>query len=225
MADLTSKIQEDFDRIALLSRDDWDHNNHYHNFLLKQIPGYCVDALEIGCGIGSFTRLLAKRSDRVLALDLSPNMIQIARERSKQYPNIDFRIADAMTWEFPIERFDCIVSVATLHHLPFEEMLSRMKGALKGNGTLAILDLFQAEGLRDAPTNVIASLVNPVLSLIKNGHLRAAHELREAWDEHGQNDSYLTLPRIRQVCTSILPGARVRKHLLWRYSITWGKSM
>ena len=223
MAELMFKIQEDFDRIALLSKDGWDHNNHYHNFLLKQIPSHCRDALEIGCGTGVFARLLAKRSDRVLALDLSPNMIRIARDRSKQHSNIRFRIADAVKWDFPAEQFDCIVSIATLHHLPIQEMLSRMKIALRVNGTLVVLDLFQAEGLRGAFTNMLAILVNLVLHLIRNGRLRETRRLREAWAEHGQRDSYLTLSHIRQVCASILPGARVRKHLLWRYSITWGK--
>ena len=99
----------------------------------------------------------------------------------------------------------------------------KMKEALKINGTLIVLDLFQGEGLRDALTNVLAILAHLVLSSIKNGRLREAHELRKAWDEHGQSDSYLTLSHIRQVCASILPGARVRKHLLWRYSITWKK--
>jgi hypothetical protein len=36
---LTQKIQNDFDRLALLEPEaKWDHNNHYHGFLLKQLP-------------------------------------------------------------------------------------------------------------------------------------------------------------------------------------------
>jgi ubiquinone/menaquinone biosynthesis C-methylase UbiE len=223
MAELIPKIREDFDRIALLSGDDWDHNNHYHDFLLKHIPPHCINALEIGCGTGSFSRVLAKHSGRVLALDLSPNMIQVAKERSKQYPNIDFQIADAMTWEFPADQFDCIVSIATLHHLPMEGILSRIKMALKTKGTMAILDLFQAEGLRDVFTGALAIPLNSVLGLIRNGRLRESDRLQEAWAEHGRNDSYLTLSQIKRVCDSLLPGARVRKHLLWRYSIIWKK--
>jgi ubiquinone/menaquinone biosynthesis C-methylase UbiE len=47
-------------------------------------------------------------------------MIHIARERSSHYANIDFQRADAFAWEFPSESFDCIISIATLHHLPLE---------------------------------------------------------------------------------------------------------
>ncbi len=223
MAESMPKIRTDFDRIALLSGDGWDHNSHYHDFLLKQLPPHCTYALDIGCGTGAFARLLARRSDRVLALDLSPQMIRIAKERSKQYPNIDFQVADAMTWEFPTEQFNCVASIATLHHLPIEETLSKMAGALKINGTLIILDLFQAEGPSDVLTSALAVPANIILKWIKTGRLREPREVREAWAEHGRSDSYPTLSQIRQACASVLPGARVRRHLLWRYSITWKK--
>jgi SAM-dependent methyltransferase len=221
---MASTIQTDFDRIALLSNEGWNHNSHYHGFLLRQFPAHCEYALDIGCGTGAFSRLLASRSDRVLALDLSPQMIQIARERSKAYANIDFQVADAMVWEFPTEQFDCIASIATLHHLPLEEMLAKMKAALRTNGTLVVLDLYEPAGLSGALTNVLAVPVGAALQLLKTGRLRQSREAREAWAAHGRHDSYPTLAQIRQTCASILPGAEVRKHLLWRYSITWKKT-
>ena len=224
MAQSISKIRADFDRIALLPEIGWGHNEQYHSFLLEQLPRRCDNALEIGCGTGAFSRLLARRSERVLALDLSPRMIQIARERSEHYPNIDYRIADATTWEFPGAQFDCVVSIATLHHLPIEEMLSKMKDTLNVNGTLIVLDLFQEKGLADALTSILAALVSRLFRLIKTGRLAQSRQEREAWAEHGQNDSYLTLSQVRQVCASLLPRAKVRRHLLWRYSITWKKS-
>ena len=150
-------------------------------------------------------------------------MIRIAKERSERYPSIDFQVADAMTWKFPVEQFDCVASIATLHHLPFEETLLKTKGALKINGTLIILDLFEAEGPSDALTTTLAVPANIMLRLIRTGRMREPREVWEAWAEHGRSDSYLTLSQIRQVCASVLSEAKVRKHLLWRYSITWKK--
>src|SRR5436853_7910282 len=77
-----SIIQADFDRLALLADRSRDHNGYYDDFLLKHMPSPCAEALEIGCGTGIFSRRLARRSTRVLALDLSPQMIRIARGRS-----------------------------------------------------------------------------------------------------------------------------------------------
>ena len=216
-------IQADFDRLALLSRDGWDHNSHYGNFLLKHISQDCESALEIGCGAGAFARLMAKRAGRVLALDLSPQMIQIARERSREYANIDFRVANVLEWKFPAGQFDCVASIATLHHLPMEKMLTKMKSALKANGTLLVLDLFQGEGLPDVLRSALAVLVSTTLKLIKTGRVRPSRAEREAWAEHGQRDSYLTLSQVHKICEEVLPGAQVRKHLLWRYSIVWKK--
>ena len=60
---LTQKIRDDFDRLALYDRDEWNHNNHYHRFLLKQLPSKCQTILDIGCGTGEFSRLLANRAN------------------------------------------------------------------------------------------------------------------------------------------------------------------
>ena len=217
-----SLIRADFDQLALLEREGWNHNSHYHSFLLRRVPSHCRRALELGCGTGSFARLLATRAEEVLALDLSPQMVRLARERSREHTNIDFRVADALAWDFPAEQFDCIVSIATLHHMPLEEMLVKMKQALTVKGVLLVLDLYQASP-SDAFTLLAAVPINLALKYLKTGHLREPQEVREAWAEHGQHDSYLTLSQLRQRCQAVLPGAKIRRHLLWRYSLIWRK--
>lgn len=107
-------IQSDFDRIALLPDEEWDHNAHYHEYLLGQMPERCRRVLEIGCGTGEFSRLLAGRAERVLAIDLSPRMIRLARERSKLYPNVEFVSGDVMKHPFPM-----LSSIASRHSRRF----------------------------------------------------------------------------------------------------------
>src|SRR3712207_5395174 len=107
-----SNIRADFDRIALLSSgEEWGHNDLYHGLLARHVPEPCLEALDIGCGTGAFSRLLAKSAGRVLALDLSPNMVGLARAGSAEFPNIDFEVADVLTRELPAERFDCVATV------------------------------------------------------------------------------------------------------------------
>jgi SAM-dependent methyltransferase len=218
-------IRADFDRIALVSTDQWNHNNHYHDFLLGHLPARCANVLEIGCGTGAFSRRLAQRSDRVLALDLSPQMIRLARERSREYTNIDYQVADVTGWPFPSGQFDCIASIATMHHLPLEAMLARLKEALTPAGTLLILDLVQSAGPVDRLQDTLAVPVSAALKLFKNGRLREPPEVQAAWAQHGPHDSYLTFAQVRRICTNILPGAVMRRHLLWRYSIVWRKKV
>ena len=224
-----SAIQTDFDRIALLSADDgWTQNNHYHNFLLRHVPAKCESALDIGCGTGAFSRRLAQHAQSVLALDLSPEMIRIARQRSTQFSNIEFQIADVMSWSFPSETFDCLASLATLHHLPLRETLWRMRDSLKIGGVLLVLDLFERarnvfkpEGLFDLALNAVAIPTSVSLRLLHHGRLRPPREVRAAWAAHEQHDTYPTMDDVRMLCAEILPGAKVKKHLLWRYSIVW----
>lgn len=219
-----STVQADFDDLALLPAEPWDHNSHYHTFLFRQIPLLCSDTLEIGCGTGAFSRLLATASDRVLALDLSPNMIHLAEQQSASYPNLDFHVADVMDHDLGVERFDCIASIATLHHLPTEAALLKMKRALKVNGVLLILDLFRTEGLADAVISGVAVPVSMGVRLFHGLPIMASRAVRNAWAKHGLNDSYLTLDQVREVCSDLLPGAEVRKHLFWRYSVVWKKA-
>ncbi len=167
-------IQADFDRLARYDTDAWSHNGHYHGFLLRQLPVPCEAALEIGCGTGGLARQLAARAGHVLALDLSPTMIQIAQARSIGCANIDYRVADVLSWDWPVEHFDGIVSVATLHHLPLAEILRSIRGALKPGGVLAVLDLFESAGPGDRLLDALALPVSAALMLLRTGRLRAS---------------------------------------------------
>ena len=225
-----SVIQADFDRLALLDAEGWTHNNHYHNFLLPHIRHDCQNALEVGCGTGAFARRLAERARHVVALDLSPEMIRVARSRSAEFSNLEFQVADAASWDFPAAHFDCVATIATLHHLPLRAMILKLKAALKPGGVLIVLDLFEPErnlftvaGLVDTFLNIVAMGVSVSLRLVRNGRLKPPRAVRAAWAAHGQHDSYPKVSEIRTLCAEILPGAGIKRHLLWRYSIIWQK--
>ena len=40
-------VKDDFDRIALVSGKGWNHNSHYHAFLLAHAPSRCEQALDV----------------------------------------------------------------------------------------------------------------------------------------------------------------------------------
>jgi SAM-dependent methyltransferase len=218
-----SSIEADFDRLAVLDDEGWTTNNHYHDFLLRRVPQTCENALEIGCGTGAFARLLAKRSQRVVALDLSPEMIRVARSRSSQFDNLEFELADAMTWDFPKSQFDFVCSIATFHHLQQRELFVKIKDALKPRGVLVVLDLVESGSLVERMLDVTGLGVSLGLRLIHNGRLRPPAAVRSAWEQHGQHDSYATVSEMRALADELLPGSIVRRHLLWRYTLVYQK--
>jgi 2-polyprenyl-3-methyl-5-hydroxy-6-metoxy-1,4-benzoquinol methylase len=226
-----STVESDFDRLAVLDADGWTANNQYHEFLLRHVPQACEHALEIGCGTGAFSRRLALRLQHVTAIDLSSQMIRLARLRSAEFPNIEFEIDDIMTRQLPESEFDCIASIATLHHVPTREVLLKIRDALKPGGSLIVLDLVEpernlltADGAADSILNVVAMGASCSLRLFHNGRLRPPREVRAAWEEHLKTDRYLTMDEVRSLYGSLFPGVQIRKHLLWRYSAIWIKS-
>ena len=218
-----SSVEADFDRLALLDDEGWTTNNHYHDFLLKHVPQNCEDALEIGCGTGAFARRLAERCKRVIGLDLSSEMIRVARSRSSQFDNLEFQLADAMTWDFPESQFDFVCSIATLHHLEQRELLLKIRDALRPRGVLVVLDLVESNSLLERMFDVIGLGVSGGLRLIHNGRLKPPAAVRKAWEQHGQHDSYSTVSQVRALADEILPGSNVRRHLFWRYSLVFQK--
>lgn len=223
--DLKHKIRHDFDRIALLNPQQWDHNNHYHSFLLSQLPVKGNTVLEIGCGTGEFSGLLAQRFEQVIALDLSPKMIEVAQHNSRQFSNIDFRVADILQWQFPKEKFDAIASIATFHHLSLENLLPCLKSALKPKGKLVILDLIEYKYPQDIVIDIFSVAFNWIFQILKNSRTKLTQEEIEAWQKHGLTDEYLTLIEAKKIYLKFLEKIKIKKHFLWRYSLVWQKPL
>jgi SAM-dependent methyltransferase len=218
------RVRDDFDRLARLDAADSNHNDLYHDALLRELPARIGAALDIGCGTGRFTRQLAERADSVLGLDLSPEMLRLARARCAGLDHVAFAERDVMQWDLPRAHFDAIASIATLHHLPLAPALERLRDALAPGGTLLVLDIYHAVTPADYAVCALAVPVAHALHLAKAGALRPPPEARAAWEAHGRTDRYLSLRQVRAACAEAgLDGAVVRRRLLFRYSLVWRK--
>ncbi|HEX8843961.1 MAG TPA: methyltransferase domain-containing protein [Pyrinomonadaceae bacterium] len=219
------QVREDFDRIAVLSEHEEAAHGPDLDHLLSYVPQRCEHILEVGCGFGIFTRLMAARAERVTAIDLSPQMIRVARERSNDYRNLEFVLTDFLQADLPEEEFDCIVTIATLHHLPLDEALLKLKSLVKPGGVLIIQDLIGYDGLLDKAFDIFRLPLSVVSRFWRSGRLRPSREVRQAWVEHGKHDTYLTAREARRMRDEHFPGAYLRRHLLWRYTLVWRKDL
>jgi predicted TPR repeat methyltransferase len=74
-------------------------------------------ALEIGCAAGAFTRRLAPRCERVVGIDIAPQAIALARERTTA-PNVAYEVANVMQWREGLARgWDLVVFAETVCYL------------------------------------------------------------------------------------------------------------
>lgn len=82
---------------------------------LRVGPG--TEVLDLGCGIGRWSRRLALRGARVVGVDLAPSMIEEARRRTaRQALAIDYRTGDLRTLDLG-RTFDLVLAVTVLQHI------------------------------------------------------------------------------------------------------------
>src|SRR4030095_3844808 len=73
-------------------------------------------ALELACGTGLFTRMLAPRVESLRALDASPEVLAINRGRVAA-ENVDYAIEDIFAWQ-PTAQYDFVFMSFWLSHVP-----------------------------------------------------------------------------------------------------------
>src|SRR5438874_213579 len=124
-------------------KDGWDHNAHYHRFLVSAVPHPCRRALDVGCGSGAFARRLASVADHVDALDRDATLLLRARELGSGIGHLSWIEADFLEWPGDGD-YDFVSFVASIHHLPFAVAMSKATGLLRPGGVLAVLGLDRA---------------------------------------------------------------------------------
>jgi SAM-dependent methyltransferase len=218
-------IQADFDRIARLVEHEPDRPDRYESFLLAQLPAPCTKVLEIGCGAGRLARAVAGRGGAVIGIDASPEMIRLARQRSRNDARIEFVCGDFSDHALPSESYEGVLSAATLHHLPTAPALARMKSLVRPGGVLIVHDLRSPAGSWDWLLSGLAAASNGDAIWWVRNRLRQDPALRDAWRSHGTGERYLTMAEVRALCETTLPGARIYRHPLWRYTAVWRRSL
>lgn len=99
------------------------------------------DVLEFGCGTGYFTMALAGQARRVIATDLSDEMLQVARAQLGQFQNVTVKKADCASTDYPAGAFDSVLMANLVHVIedPLPCLLESHR-ILKRAGLLIVVD-------------------------------------------------------------------------------------
>ena len=109
-------------------------------------------ALEIGCGTGIFTAIIARSGADITAVELSPELVERARAQNPA-PNVKYLVMNVEKLGFPDNSFDCVYGSSVLHHLNLEKALPEMLRVLRPGGKFVFTE---------------PNMLNPQIMLQKN---------------------------------------------------------
>lgn len=194
----------------------WNHNTRFHDYLLRQLPTKINHGLDVGCGLGFFTWKLAKKAEKVDAVDFDDVCLKKALNQHHA-SNIYYKHADFIKLNLPENSYDAVVSIASLHHMDIEAALKKMQRLLRPSGKLLILGLYRETNIVD----YIYSMISIPLNFI---YLNWYHTSTLTSESIAPiRPAELSLNQIKSVANTLIPGFKLQRHLFWRYSLVWQK--
>lgn len=108
---------------------------HRRAKLISEVAGLkpSMTVLEIGCGTGNFTELFAKSGAKIVAIDISPDLLAKAKDRCLPEEQISF-INDRFEDSRVPGPFDAVIGSSVLHHLDLAQALPRAYDLLVPGG-------------------------------------------------------------------------------------------
>jgi SAM-dependent methyltransferase len=187
---------------------------HHHRVVLDAVPAGATRALDAGCGEGRLARDLRAVVPHVVAIDRdAPTVERARRERDRDRDDdVSFVVGDVLGHPFRQASFDLVASIATLHHVDAERGLERLRDLVRPGGVLVVVGLARSQYPRDAAHDV-AGVVATRLHRVTKTHREV--DAPTVWPPP------LSYADMAAVAERVLPGVRYRRHVLFRYSLTW----
>jgi ubiquinone/menaquinone biosynthesis C-methylase UbiE len=189
------RVREQYDALAAKYERRWSHyiaaSVRETLKRLQWLPGERI--LDVGCGTGVLLQTLLQHHPDAPAtgIDLSPAMLERARQRLP--PSVSLEVADAENLPFPAESFDIVVSASSFHFWPSPaRALAELRRVLRLEGRLILTDW--------CDEYLACRVCDRILRVVDPAHQRI----------YGRSE-----------CAALLAGARFEVTSLERYRISW----
>ena len=150
---------------VMSSRHSQEENNTSSAKMVRNVMNF-LDAnygsldgkriLELGCGIGRFTKGLAKHAKEVVAVDMTPEMIERARQHTAGMNNIQYvqsKISDLD--KSKLGRFDLVFETITLLHILDEAEYRKSVVIMKGVSDYVFICEHMDDGAPVSPYSIL----------------------------------------------------------------------
>ena len=208
------------------ARHPWNHNEYFHGWILRSLPGRRQAAVDVGCGTGVLAGKLAPHFARVTGIDADEGMAAAAGARLASDPRVSIMRCrfDAFDAAAGGGEADLITMVAVLHHLDLGDTLGRIPRLLAPGGRLLVVGLAKVDSPADAMVDLMSAAANPVMGLIKHPRpARPADGPAGGQPAMPVRDPSATVAEIAAAARARLPGATIRRRLFFRYTLRWDK--
>ena len=176
------KLRVEFNEWARAGKGDSMERGHRpvgeQAIVKMQIPANAV-VLDVGCGSGWAARLIATQASQghVIGIDVSDEMIRVASDQSKGFPNLEFKVASAEALPFDDAKFSHAFSMESLYY--YSNMVAALREIHRvladGGVFVTVIDLY----LENSPSHQwIPTLKVPV-------HLLGIPDYRTLFEEAG----------------------------------------
>lgn len=139
-----NKVEQYYDQFSSEQIKTGINKRHHsiHKWLLKFGLKEAHHCLEIGCGIGTQTDLLAAylKKGQITAVDISSESIQIAKKRLSRFSNVKLIAAEIISHEIE-HKFDVIILPDVLEHIPIErhkDLFNKISKLIKPDGIIFV---------------------------------------------------------------------------------------
>lgn len=194
---------------------EWNHNYHYHKFILKNLSEIKESSLDIGSGSGFFASKLSLKFDKVTCLEPDNYSFNYAKDK---YSSNSKMIHENLTLDKlnTKEKYNFISCIASIHHMDFESSLNKINELLSPHGKVVILGLYKESSFMDYFYTIIACIPNKIRCRL----------FRNASSENviiKTKPATMTFKEIKYIADKILVNYKIKRHLYWRYSLVYCK--
>jgi 2-polyprenyl-3-methyl-5-hydroxy-6-metoxy-1,4-benzoquinol methylase len=169
-----------------ISKPEYAYNSevsgHHHNYLIKplmemisasakSVEGRKVRILDIGCGNGSLSNLIAQQGYAVVGVEESQSGVKLAQQ---SYSDCEFIAASI--YDFPFQQledsFDIVISTEVIEHLPYPRELAKVaRRCLKKDGTLILTTPYHGY-IKNLVLSITGKLDEHFTALWDGGHIK-----------------------------------------------------
>jgi ubiquinone/menaquinone biosynthesis C-methylase UbiE len=192
-------------------------NDHFHSWIVANLPAPCGSVLDVGCGQGEMLAGLAPHVGRVVGSDTDAIMRDQSAQRCAGLRNV--AVVGGRRSEVP-RPFDVVTMIAILHHLEVEQALRDVHRLLATGGRFLVVGLARPQSFRDQLWDAASAVKNPFIGYVKHPWPSRA----PTWPPpFPVRDPELSFDQLRDVLGHVMPGSTIRHPVGFRHTIAWTK--